>query len=431
MPRYWTIVMLTAIAPAPVAAQASMQVTAALCRTVAMDWYVRQTNAAVIAAGKAGGPPVDALGLLSARNDRQRGCLLTIDLPTAQGPELAALAKAYTSVGLDSLAFVAATRRLTEVRGGSDSERANALNGVISTLAMAEPAKLARAESYVAILDALSDTVRQQKMLGHRAVKAAYIELDDVVRIRYHAVAIITLARGHSILIQSARAPAINRSVLDAYTDLVQLHDETGHVDSALSELAQIVIDHPEARGPELDRITLPEERRLQLVGTPAADIVAPHWLNTDTTTRSISPAGKVTVIEFSATWCEDCKATYPVLNSLAGRFPGADLRLLLATELYGRVPGGPPGELAFDHEFFVDKYGVRFPIAISDRLPRASPRDTMPASSNDARYAVYGIPQIVVIDRRGTIRRVVSGWGAGDAGRLETLLTALLAEKH
>ena len=54
---------------------------------------------------------------------------------------------------------------------------------------------------------------------------------------------------------------------------------------------------------------------------------------------------------------------------------------------------------------------------------------DTL-TNDNDKRYAVGGIPEIVVVDKKGVIRATVVGWGNGNEKRLTAFIEKLLAEK-
>ncbi len=116
-------------------------------------------------------------------------CLINIDLPAVSRTSKRLPLSRRPARRSASIRWHLSPRRAASMRcmARSDSARAVALNGVIATLAIGDPAKLARVESYVSMLDALSESVRQQKIVGHRTVKAPYLQLDDVPRIRQHA----------------------------------------------------------------------------------------------------------------------------------------------------------------------------------------------------------------------------------------------------
>lgn len=47
-----------------------------------------------------------------------------------------------------------------------------------------------------------------------------------------------------------------------------------------------------------------------------------------------------------------------------------------------------------------------------------------------DTGYRVGGIPQIMLIDKHGVIRQIVTGWDQGNTERFAKLIEPLLAER-
>jgi hypothetical protein len=80
-----------------------------------------------------------------------------------------------------------------------------------------------------------------------------------------------------------------------------------------------------------------------------------------------------------------------------------------------------PAEDLSATSGYYAKRYGFRFPIAIYD-TQAAFERAAKP-------YGTFGIPQIVVIDKKGIIRRITRGWDASSAAPLETLVAQLIAE--
>lgn len=78
------------------------------------------------------------------------------------------------------------------------------------------------------------------------------------------------------------------------------------------------------------------DKARLQLVGTPAAAITAPRWLNMPAGKAELAMPGSVTLLEFSAHWCTPCKESYPGVNRLRQKYGRQGFRAVLATQLYG-----------------------------------------------------------------------------------------------
>jgi thiol-disulfide isomerase/thioredoxin len=110
-----------------------------------------------------------------------------------------------------------------------------------------------------------------------------------------------------------------------------------------------------------------------------------PHWVlpliaNGTGSISSTTNLGKVTYIDFWASWCGPCRLSLPALNQLSKGFDNADFRVIAISVDY-------VDEDALD---FLDRYSVDYPVAIdtSGDLGRA--------------FAVAGMPSGYLIDRAG-----------------------------
>jgi thiol-disulfide isomerase/thioredoxin len=319
--------------------------------------------------------------------------------------------------------------------GLGEPERAAALVGMIRTLTKPDTALIVRAEPYMRQLDAMSDAVNVDKLAAHSTLNSEYRYLDINDRIRQHSRAIIELGRHVKAAAAGDRSPRAVSSfeLLEAYTNLAEVFADMGQIDSTFSVLDQARQDHPEIPASDLDDFLTPERERYQLVGQPSTALEAGHWLNAPAGTRTFAPRGKVTVIEFTAHWCIPCRNSYASMTAMADSFAVRGVQFAFATEFYGyfgaRKNLDVPAELAADQEYYVGEHAIHFPVAIADRPPVPKPGERYVPEPNSGRYRVGGIPQTVIVDRQGVIRRILTGWDPGNAQRMPVLLAGLLKE--
>lgn len=405
------------------------------CTKDAGDWFTAAYKAARDRAALPGGKPADVSGLLATRTARTKVCAAQFNVATTSGAGLLPLSNLYSSISEDALATAAVDKRLAEP-GLTEMDRADALVAKVGSLTKPDTLVVARAEPYMTQLDAMSNAVMMQKLEAHSQLNDEYRYLDVNDRIRQHSLAIINLTRGQKAMPATARGAAGIRSyvMLSAYSNLAEVYGDFGHADSALMILDQATKDHPEIGAAEADNYLKSGRQRYQLVGTPAMALEAGHWLNAPPDTKTMDGKGKVTVIEFTAHWCIPCRNSYPAMTEMADKFEKQGAQFIFATQFYGylgtRKNLDPAAEFAADHEYFVGEHGIHFPIGIADQPATPKPGERYVFNPNDTRYKVGAIPQTVIIDRNGTIRRILTGWDTGNAQRLPVLITALLKEK-
>jgi thiol-disulfide isomerase/thioredoxin len=114
---------------------------------------------------------------------------------------------------------------------------------------------------------------------------------------------------------------------------------------------------------------------------------------------------GKVVLLDFWASWCSPCKASFPTLNGLHERLGGRGLVVL----------GINVDENPADRDRFLKSTPASFRVVrdAGQKLVAAANVQTMPTS--------------FIIDRAGVIRHVHSGFHKKDAATLEQQITALL----
>lgn len=432
---WWSVVVM-AVVPCALEAQSPTEPTTPKgCQQAAAQWFSQQYRAAQAAAAKPGGKAPDTAALFAERKKREAACASQFHVADMSGPELLALASLQIDVGNDDAAVAAVHKRLGEP-GLPPGDKAAALNVMIGAYIKPDTSKLDTAERYVRQLDALPDSLVVEKVMGHASLNGEYRYLDFDSRIRRHSMDIIRL--GRSLELAGAPGGPVKMSpatfrVATAYTNMAEVYADFGKTDSSLVVLDQASKDHPEFSSYVVDNILKPERERFALVGTPAVPISADHWINAPAGTHTVDPTGHITVLEFTAHWCIPCRNSYPGILAMQKRFAPQGVRFLFATQFYGYVGDkrnlDQDGEMAADREYYVQEHGIHFPIAVADRPVQKQGTPYVP-NPNDRHYHVGGIPQVVVIDRHGVIRRIVTGWDYGNVQRLPVLLEKLVKER-
>jgi peroxiredoxin len=138
------------------------------------------------------------------------------------------------------------------------------------------------------------------------------------------------------------------------------------------------------------------------LRGAPAPDFRLPARDG-----ASASPgdhAGKIVLVDFWATWCEPCRSSFPEYQALLARYAGRVVVLGISED---------------DDEQGIDDFardtGVAFPIAWDGDKAVAQ------------RYRINGMPTLFIIDQRGLVRFVHSGFRAGDERQISAAIDSLL----
>jgi len=117
---------------------------------------------------------------------------------------------------------------------------------------------------------------------------------------------------------------------------------------------------------------------------------------------------GKVVLVDFWASWCGPCREELPVLDGLYKKYRERGLVII------GVGLDRDSDKLAK----FLRAMPLSFPV-VHD-----------PAGSVADKYGPPKMPSSYLIDKRGLIRHVHSGYKASDKAQLEKELAAMLAEK-
>jgi cytochrome c biogenesis protein CcmG/thiol:disulfide interchange protein DsbE len=112
---------------------------------------------------------------------------------------------------------------------------------------------------------------------------------------------------------------------------------------------------------------------------------------------------GKVTIVDFWATWCEPCKESFPAYQKLVDEHRGK-------LEMIGISEDDSPAGI----KKFAKATGVSFALAWDD------------GQTVSKQYQPPTMPTSYVIDENGIVRFVHAGYRSGDEQELESMIQSL-----
>jgi thiol-disulfide isomerase/thioredoxin len=276
-------------------------------------------------------------------------------------------------------------------------------------------------------LDSLADDALPFKFQLHSSLLAEYRHADNDAAISRHARAVIALVP--SVPTEAHGNKDLEDALVVAYKDLAEVLGDDGHADSSLAVLARAEQDLAWVKG--IDTLLKEPKLRYSLVGKPAPMIDGKLWLNAPEGTTQAPIAGKVGVIQMTATWCPPCKRSYPELRTISEQYAGKPVQVVLHTTLYGTFEGrdvNDTEEITADREYYSKVQRLDVPIGLQvDHLKHDATGKMIFENFVDDRYGVTDIPTTVIIDQTGVVRRILTGWDAGNAGRITEVVDGLL----
>jgi len=338
--------------------------------------------------------------------------------------ELGALVQLYAMGGQQAEADSATERNIA--KAATPQARAIALGQ--AALSHAEwPAVEAR---YTAALDSLPrDVALPMQFNVHAQLLARYRHEDNDAELARHARALLDIV---PLVPEGAHGnEELNAALVVAYKNLAEALGDDGHADSSVALLQRARKDLPWIT--DIEKRLAEPTLRYSLVGKPAPAIDGKLWLNSPAGTTSAPIAGKVGVVQFTATWCPPCKRSYPELRALVASYAGKPVQVALHTTLYGVFEGrdvNDAEELRATTAYYADVQKLDVPIGFQvDKLKHDSAGKAVFENAVDDRYGVTDIPTTVVIDRAGVVRLILTGWDAGNPKRISAMVDKVLAE--
>jgi thiol-disulfide isomerase/thioredoxin len=169
-------------------------------------------------------------------------------------------------------------------------------------------------------------------------------------------------------------------------------------------------------------------QRKIAVVGKPAAPLGDLAWAFGEPLDDD-ALSGKVVLLDFWAPWCVPCLKAMPDLEQLHRAYGDRGLVVIGLTNYHGmdwdEESAGPVirnEEVPHDRERamiarLAESMGLSYPLAVEEGEDR---------ELSDF-YGVDAIPQIVLIDREGVVRRVSIGEGESELAALRAAIETLI----
>jgi cytochrome c biogenesis protein CcmG, thiol:disulfide interchange protein DsbE len=145
------------------------------------------------------------------------------------------------------------------------------------------------------------------------------------------------------------------------------------------------------------------------LVGNPAPDFSVKAVTNGSGTLSLKALRGKVVLVDFWGTFCEPCKKSFPKLQDLNTKYSASGLKIVGISEDESDDKDKIPG--------FAGTYGAKFTLGWDEdkSIAKSYKPETMPSS--------------FIIDKKGVVRFVHTGYHDGEEAQVEKEIKDLLGQ--
>lgn len=369
----------------------------------------------------------------------ERTCAAKFNAATMAPSDLVSLAEVYGDLGDTARS----TELMATVRTHPKASKVDIANVLVLQInnGLREPKgdeRNARLEKIIDELDTLGPEAFEQQFNAHARMNGYYRGDDIDAGIIKHSTWIINAGA----TCKPEDRQRLAATVASAHVNMAEAWAGQGMTDKALGLLDEGAKTWggiaPRPNSPALKEMYFDDEiARLKLVGTTGAPISAPTWFN-GPAAGSMNLAGKVTLLEFTAHWCGPCRESYPGVNRLRAKYGPQGFQVVLATRLWGYFESernmAADAELAKDKEYFAHHELSDVPVAIGPLVTAKVVEGKVVYEPhkdiNDEAYRVGGIPQIMLVDKKGTIRLIMVGYDDANEPKLAKMIEDLLKEK-
>ena len=169
--------------------------------------------------------------------------------------------------------------------------------------------------------------------------------------------------------------------------------------------------------------------KHVNLIGADAIKLDVDSWANGKGLTEK-DLKGKVVLIDFWAIWCGPCIATFPHLRDWQNKYSDKGLVIIGLTRKYNYAWNADTGRASKvkDENTTEQEQEMLAHFAKHHKLKHVFGIQKDRATSDY--YGVTGIPQVVVIDRKGKVRLIRVGSGDQNAHDVEAMLEKLIGTK-